>query len=119
MVEEFSKWMIAVQAGLLATYARWITTGAISPAKTAKALTFVGFGGALVLASLRLGFLSDMAQRLDPSIPLAKLTISYSDWLPNIHMSMLGVPQHVCFFVGVVGFAWSAWNLQKGAADKT
>ena len=115
MAEDFSKWMILVQAGLLGTYARWLTTGAISPSKIAKGLTFFGFGGALVLASLRLGFLSDMVQRLDPTIPISELAVSYL--LPGIKMIMLAVPQHILFLGGIVGFAWSAWGLRRNRTD--
>jgi hypothetical protein len=111
MVQEFCKWMMLVQAGLLATYASWLTAGAIVPTRLAKAMTFVGFGGALVLASLRMGFLSDMAQRLNDTRYISELPISHS--LDHIHMSMLGVPQHLFFFFGLVGFAMSAWRLRR------
>jgi len=116
MAGEFSKWMILVQAGLLGAYARWLTTGSISPSKVAKGLTFFGFGGALVLASLRLGFLSDMAQRLDSRVPISELAVSYL--LPDIKMIMLAVPQHILFFVGIVGFAWSTWSLTRNKDAK-
>lgn len=118
MVGDFTKWMMVVQAGLLGVFAKWVTTGAVSSTKAAKVLTFGGFGGALVLASLRLGFLGDMAQRLDPTILISDLKISHSDWLPDIPMSWLGVPQHILFFVGVVGFAWSAWNLRRATGNE-
>lgn len=42
-VQAFCQWMIAVQGALLATYARWVTTGAIAPAVGSKTLTFAGF----------------------------------------------------------------------------
>ena len=41
-VQAFCQWMIAVQGALLATYARWVTTGAIAPAVGSKTLTFAG-----------------------------------------------------------------------------
>ena len=103
--------MILVQAGLLGAYAGWLTTGSISPGEVAKGLTFLGFGGALVLASLRLGFLGDMVQRLDDTIPVSELPVS--NLLPWLKMYMLAVPQHILFFIGIVGFAWSAWKLGK------
>jgi hypothetical protein len=115
MVQEFCKWMMLVQAGLLASYARWLTAGAIAPTRLAKAMTLAGFGGALVLASLRMGFLSDMAQRLNDSRYISELPISHS--LGHIKMSMLGVPQHIFFFFGLVGFAMSVWHLRRTETD--
>lgn len=113
---EFAKWMILVQAALLSVYAGWLTTAALSPSKVAKGLTFFGFGGALVLASLRLGFMADMMQRLNEQISVSELPVS--NRLPWLKMPMLSVPQHILFFVGIVGFAWSAWKIgpRKGRA---
>lgn len=111
MAQQFCQWMMLVQGALLGTYARWLTTGTISPEIVPKALTFTGFGGSLVFASLRLGFLSDMTQRLGTTNYISELGISHSGILQRVGMSSLGVPQHVLFFIGLVGFAWSAWGL--------
>jgi len=114
MIQEFSMWMMIVEAGLLATYSRWITTDVIRPSSLIKFTTLIGFGGALFFASLRIGFLSDIAQRLGSKDFISDMSISHVGLLENIPLSYLGVPQHILFFLGLLGFALSAWSLKSG-----
>jgi hypothetical protein len=65
-----------------------------------------------------MGFFPDMAQRVNDTryIYISCLPVLHS--LDHIHMSMFGVPQHIFFFFGLVGFAMSAWHLRQTETDE-
>ena len=112
-MQEFSQWMMVAEGALIATFAKWIRSGAITPTASQKVMTLGGFGLAFVCATFRLGFLSDVIQRLDETSFISDMTVSHDPRLEWIVVSLFGVPQHLAFLVGLAGFCWAAWYLRQ------